>query len=190
MAKIKIGDWVTSYSAGIWQVYRIIDDFYELRWDLKDKKEKSSRILVFSKRLFNSKFKRSFSTESCEITFIDPLEKSDKEKVLNLLQSDEKLDKAFKEYKPKSANLISGYSFSLPKSYTYNKFKNRVKELFAETIDSGLTIDDVNKIIYESELEQYKEKTPHKNKRKNKRGQVSHCNTPPTEVSYRAWPDR
>lgn len=161
MTKIKIGDWVTSYTAGIWQVYRIIEDFYELRWNPETPKEKSNRVLVFSKRLCNSKFKRSFGTESCEITFIDPLDKKDKDKVIKLLKGDEKLDKAFQEYQPKSANLISGYSFSLPETYVYTKFESRIKELFDKKINSGLTIDDVNKTIFESELEEYKEKTPH-----------------------------
>ena len=63
MAKVKVGDWVTSYTAGIWQVYKIIDDFYELKWNLKEKKEKSKRVMVFSKRLCHNNGKRSFSTE-------------------------------------------------------------------------------------------------------------------------------
>jgi hypothetical protein len=48
---LKIGDWVYSFRQGIWQVYRILANFYELRYSLTEPKKMSNRILVFSKRL-------------------------------------------------------------------------------------------------------------------------------------------
>src|SRR5436189_4100911 len=70
----RVGDWVRSYSQGIWQVNRVLQDFYEISDRRTTKREKSGRTLVFSKRLLNKSWKRSFSVEVCDITLTRPLE--------------------------------------------------------------------------------------------------------------------
>ena len=160
MAKVKVGDWVTSYTAGIWQVYKIIDDFYELKWNLKEEKEKSKRVMVFSKRLCHNNGKRSFSTEGCELTYIDLLDKEEINNVNTLFKETKKLEKDFNNYVPKLVNLVSGVEFSLPDNYSFDKFNSRINDLFDGKIDSGLTIDEINTIISKTELEEFKGKYP------------------------------
>ena len=160
MAKVKVGDWVTSYTAGIWKVYKILDDFYELKWNLDEKKEKSKRVMVFSKRLCHNSGKRSFSTEGCELTYIDLLDKDEINNVNELLKENEKLEKAFNNYIPKPVDLVSGLEFSLSKDYSFEKFTALINELFEGKIELGLTIDEINTIISKTKLEEFKGKYP------------------------------
>ncbi|QSP94017.1 hypothetical protein LPB19_12545 [Marinobacter salinisoli] len=160
MKDIKIGDWVTSYTAGIWQVYRVIDDFYELRWSLQEEKKKSDRTLICSKRLFNSKWKRSFSSESCHHVFVDLLSSDDVRRISVEFNKNPKLQEAFEKYEPKDSNLLSDIGFSLPESYDYDDFAKEVESLLAGRIAHGLIMDEILEILEGSDVFQYKGKYP------------------------------
>jgi hypothetical protein len=86
---LKIGQWVNSYSKGIYRVERIIDRYYDEseRSILGDNKigDKYKDPIIVSKRLFNAKFKKSIGYESCSAYFIssiDTAQKNELEKVL------------------------------------------------------------------------------------------------------------
>jgi hypothetical protein len=75
--EIKIGDWVNSYSKGIYRVEKIIEQFYdESSPDLDGNKigDKMKDRTIVSKRLLNSKFKKSINYESCSEYFISHLD--------------------------------------------------------------------------------------------------------------------
>jgi AraC-like DNA-binding protein len=86
MKKIKIGDWVTSYSKGLYRVEKIITRYYD-ELDIDDEEDKKvgeeyADKLVISKRLLSSNFKKSTGYDSCSDFFVRPLDK-EKLKILN-----------------------------------------------------------------------------------------------------------
>src|SRR6478735_2036146 len=87
---IKVGQWVNSYSKGIFRIERILDRYYDEFDPLTDPKKKvgdkyDDRIVV-TKRLLNSKFKKSISYDSCSEFFIVPLDKEQKERLQEILK--------------------------------------------------------------------------------------------------------
>ena len=74
--EIQIGDWVNSYSKGIYRVEKIFDRYYDesspFITDNAKIGDKQNRIIL-SKRFINSKFKKSFSYESCDESFVSKL---------------------------------------------------------------------------------------------------------------------
>lgn len=98
---LKIGDWVNSYSKGIYRIDRIIEEYYDESEpefsETKLGKKKEFRTII-SKRFLNSKFKKSISYESCSEFYI---------KVLDDFQNRE-LEKFIKE-NPKSIEELNNY---------------------------------------------------------------------------------
>jgi hypothetical protein len=71
--EIKIGDWVKSYSKGIYRIERIFDRFYDESSPCipeHDNIGNQLNSIVLLKRLLNSKFEKSIGYESCNETFI------------------------------------------------------------------------------------------------------------------------
>lgn len=73
---IKVGQWVNSYSKGIFRIEKILDRYYD---DFDPITDLSKRVgdkyddrIVILKRLLNSKFKKSIGYESCSELFITP----------------------------------------------------------------------------------------------------------------------
>ncbi|AYB30320.1 hypothetical protein [Chryseolinea soli] len=86
MKRIKIGDWVTSYSKGIHRVEKIITRYYD-ELDIVDEEDRKigdewPDKFVVSKRLLNSNFKKALGHDSCSDFFVKPLGK-EKLKILN-----------------------------------------------------------------------------------------------------------
>ncbi len=86
---LTIGQWVNSYSKGIYRVEKIIDRYYDEseRSILGDNKigDKYKDPIIVSKRLLNAKFKKSIGYESCSSYFISPIDaaqQNELEKVL------------------------------------------------------------------------------------------------------------
>ncbi len=77
--RFKVGDWVNSYSKGVYRIECIIDEYYDesspILGDNKIGDKKEHRTIV-SKRLLNSKFKKSISYESCSEYYISHLDNS------------------------------------------------------------------------------------------------------------------
>ncbi len=100
---LKPGDWVNSYSKGIYRVERIIEEYFEESdpiilpgYSIGDKKPKRT---VVSKRLLNSKFKKSISYESCNEVFITPISPSKKENLDAVLKENPSYIDALDNYK-------------------------------------------------------------------------------------------
>lgn len=99
---IKIGDWVNSYSKGIYRVEKIVDQYYdESDTDLDGNKtgDKNKDRIIVSKRLLNSKFKKSISYESCSEYFIIHLDGSQLSELNKILTDNPKLLQELDEYK-------------------------------------------------------------------------------------------
>ena len=65
--EIKTRDWVNSYSKGIYRVEKIIDKFYDESSPILDGNnigDKMKDRTIISKRLLNSKFKKSINYDT------------------------------------------------------------------------------------------------------------------------------
>lgn len=105
-----MGDWVRSYESGIWQIYRILD---YVGWDPVSKSEER-RTTVFSKRFLTDSFKRSFKSESCDVSFIERLDDTKSRKLSEFIARNEALYKAFCEYAPEPINVIYNARIKIP----------------------------------------------------------------------------
>src|SRR5436190_2564910 len=94
----RVGEWVRCYSQGIWRVNRVLQDFYEISDRRTTKREKSGRTLVFSKRLLNKSWKRSFSVEVCDITLTRPLEPEEKNDLNHFIAANPDVISDFTKY--------------------------------------------------------------------------------------------
>ncbi|WP_054702497.1 hypothetical protein [Desulfosarcina cetonica] len=112
--ELKVGDWVTSYHQGIWQIYRI------LQYTEKDPLSglPSPHTTIFSKRFVSSKFKRSFSQECCHPTFVEKLNPEILAKLETFIEQNAKLHRLFTEYKPKTIDSIYNARIGIPKGKT------------------------------------------------------------------------
>jgi len=156
---MKVGDWVRSYSKGVWQIYRILGGFYEPRFSLNEKRARSKRTLVFSKRLVNEKWKKSLSAECCEAAFIAPISKDKRSQVEQYLKDNTSAAKAFEAFR-KPIDLILNIGFSLPDRLTTESFGAEMSSLIASSMVRGLTLDEVLRVMEKSELNQFKGKLP------------------------------
>ncbi len=94
---IEVGDWVRSYSSGIYRVLRIIN-FKE--YD-PAKKIFKSKSLIHSARFVNNSFRRSFSSEVCSEICVYKLNKEDTSKLDQFISSNPDVLVKFENYKPK-----------------------------------------------------------------------------------------
>ncbi|WP_316807394.1 hypothetical protein [Pedobacter agri] len=95
--QIQIGDWVHSYSKGIYRVEKIFETYYDelhsyngtlYKHNIGDRQEHST---IVSKRLFNSSLKKSLGYETCSEDFVKPLNKKELAQVEKALAQNPKL---------------------------------------------------------------------------------------------------
>jgi hypothetical protein len=153
---MQTGDWVRSYYRGIWQIYRIVHGFYEFRFSLQEEKVLSNRTLVFSKRIVNDRWKRSFSAASCEASLVEPL--SDKERAgLDMFIGDNpKVIKAFEKYKPKSVDFLMNLSFGCPRGLSAPDVRQQLAQLLTPLLTKGANLDELLVALEESGLNRYR----------------------------------
>lgn len=142
--KLKVGDWVNSYSKGIFRVEKIIDRYYDeshlsILGENKIGDKFKDRIIV-TKRFLNSKMKKSISYDSCSEFFITFLSKEKQMELNQLIEENPKLLTELNEYKiPK---IIGAHNSEL-QIETAEELK-KVKELvnFIENGKSFLEIEN------------------------------------------------
>ena len=99
--EIKIGDWVNSYSKGIYRVEKIIDQFYDESSPILDGNnigDKKKDRTIISKRLLNSKFKKSISYENCSEQWVSHLDNKQMKELQKTLTDNNKLLKELDDY--------------------------------------------------------------------------------------------
>ena len=160
--EIVSGDWVRQISSGIWRVSRILSGFDEFRYSLNKPKMKSKRSLVFANRLVNDSWKRSFTTECFEMSWVNRVEDEEQQRVGHLLRDNAALRKAFEAYEadPKPVDLIVNLGFGLPATSDQEQFKAVCAEALADPIQRGLTLDDVLELIRAAGYDEFMRKYP------------------------------
>lgn len=146
---MKVGDWVNSYSKGIWQIVRI--DEVENEFD-----EHTTQTIVHCKRFLNSSYKKSFSAESCSEYFITKLSEFDVEKVNEIIKLNNKWYDEFLKYQ-KFVDSIYNLSLYVSNSSERNIFKKTIEEKF-KSVNGGLSKKQINQLLL-SELENNKKST-------------------------------
>jgi len=142
---VRVDDWVHSYSMGIWRVWRLLSGFNELRFSLDTPKSVSPRTLVFSNRLVNTSWKRSFSTECAELSLVRRILRDDESRIKELLQSNPSLKMAFEKYQAKnnSLDLIVNVSLGQIPGSDQERLKAACRSLLGHSIQNGMNMDEV-----------------------------------------------
>ncbi|MBG6186709.1 hypothetical protein [Flavobacterium sp. CAN_S2] len=100
--EIKIGDWVNSYSKGIFRVERIVQEYYDEsnRTILGENKigDKFKNRTIISKKFLNSKMKKSISYENCSESCITFLSKEIEIELNQIIEQNPKLLIEFNQY--------------------------------------------------------------------------------------------
>jgi hypothetical protein len=146
---IQVGDWVRSYSKGIWQVTRVVPEHYEMRYSLSEPLQLDDRPQYLLKRLVNEKWKLAFAVEGAAASFVKPLNKADASKLTKFLKDNPGLVTQFNSFK-RPLDLILNLRFSLAKRSDFRRFKVEFEEAFTEPLRGGMTSDDVLKVIAQS----------------------------------------
>ena len=154
---MKIGDWVTSYTPGIWRVYRVLSIDREMRFSLSERRMKSRRVVVFSTRLVDAKWRRAFKTESCEQTLIHSLSGDDEKQLMQMLKEEPQLLKEFERYAPEPIDLIVNLSMRVPEFVTLEDFCRRA---LTPAMTSGMSMEDVLQLLQKANLDRCVGKFP------------------------------
>ncbi|WP_016957993.1 hypothetical protein [Catenovulum agarivorans] len=139
---VKVGDWVRSYGSGIWRVYRILElnDF-----DIPSQSYKPKTI-VFSSRFVNDSYKRSFSTESCDSSFVYRLEPNEQNNLNSFIVNNSELVAKFDAYKPKSVDSIYNANVNIPAS----KSQAELEEILSTF--QKLNLEELYRLLLESKI--------------------------------------
>ena len=142
---VKAGDWVRSYSMGIWRVWRVLSGFNELRFSLDAPKSQSSRTLVFSHRLVNTSWKKSFSRECAEASLVRRISPEEESRIQELLESHTPLKKAFDKYRAENTTLDLVVNLSLGQIPGSDRERLRAAcDLhLGASVENGLPMDEV-----------------------------------------------
>lgn len=142
---VKVGDWVRSYSMGIWKVRRVLSGFNELRFSLDAPKSPSLRTLVFSHRLVNTSWKRSFSLECAEASFVRRISPDEESKIQEVLESNAPLKKAFEKYRAEhcTLDLIVNVSLGQIPGSDRGRLRSACDLHLGASVENGLTMDEV-----------------------------------------------
>ncbi|WP_350287217.1 hypothetical protein [uncultured Croceitalea sp.] len=96
-----MGNWVNSYSKGIYRIETIVDQFYDESYPALGENKIGDRIkdrIIVTKRFLNSKFKKSFSYESCSEAFVSKLNNNHYSELQKVIEQYPKLLEEFNEY--------------------------------------------------------------------------------------------
>jgi len=137
---VKVGDWVRSYGTGIWQVYRVLDNFYDL--DPVNGAIKQ-RTLIFSKRFISDSFKRSFKSECCHPSYVYHLEETDKTKLDEFIENNPETFKKFVNYLTKPIDSIYSARIGVPDQGTLEEVESKFNK------KTELSVLEINKTLEE-----------------------------------------
>lgn len=146
---MKVGDWVNSYSKGIWQILRIDEVENELE-------QHATQTIVHCKRFLNSSYKKSFSAESCSNYFITKISESELERVNEIIELNNKWYEEFLNYH-KFVDSIYNLSLHVSNSTEREIFKKSIVEK-CKSVNSGFSKNIINQLL-SSELENNKKST-------------------------------
>jgi hypothetical protein len=112
---LKPGDWVNSYSKGIYRIERFVDEYFDESDSGIPKENKIGdsypQRTVVLKRFLNSKFQKSISYESCSEYFISPLTAAQNETLTAVIKENPSYIETLDNYK--IPQIVSIYNMPL-----------------------------------------------------------------------------
>ena len=119
-------DWVTSYTAGLWQIYRVLH--YKSIDPQNGKIE--TRSMICSKRFVNRSMKKAFAEESCAPEFVSKLDPTSLREVDRFAKKEPALFEQFKNYCPKPIDCIGNLRISVPDGRSINEIAQQIRDEF------------------------------------------------------------
>lgn len=139
---VRVGDWVESYSPGVWQVVCILDDFIELRFRPEAPNRRSRRRLVFCKRFVDERWKKAFKAEVAEAALVHPLSEDQRTQLDNYIAEYPRTLGEFEGFCPEMPDHIFSLRLNLPQPVDVEKINQSVMNTFTG-IESGFTNEEV-----------------------------------------------
>ena len=139
--KLKVGDWVNSYSKGIYRIENIIEQFYDESYPAIGENKIGNRIkdrIILSKRFLNSKFKKSISYESCSEFYISKLNENQQLELQKVIEKNPNLIMKLEEYEIPTRKTIYNMDLKIEKETDLSK----VNELI-EFVKTGKTFLEI-----------------------------------------------
>lgn len=118
--EIKVGDWITSNSSGIWMVYRVLDNVLVAN----SSGSPEAQSVIFSSRFLNAKYKPSFKSEGCSPSLVSLLNDEASEKLHDFILSNPVSYDKFKSREPKSTDRFHDAFISKPEELTASEVAN------------------------------------------------------------------
>jgi hypothetical protein len=150
MEAIKIGDWVSSYSRGVWRVMRIIQD-YRPPVDLPA----PAQPLIGSARFLTASFKPRYGTEICAESFVKPLAADLKRDLDAFIATHPGALVAFEAQTPRLPDLVWNVRLGMPEG-TPPLLSSR----FFTALETGLTPTEVRAALHYETLHKYVDGLP------------------------------
>lgn len=152
--QLSAGDWVESYSPGVWQVIHVLEGFLELRFHPDEPKRVSRRRLVFSKRLVDDKWRKAFTAEMAEAAVVHPLGDGERSRLAEYANANLETLAAFEALQPEMPDHITSLRLNVPQPVEVEGFRRAVTQAFTG-IEQGLTNDEVLDRLARSPLVAY-----------------------------------
>jgi hypothetical protein len=152
--EIKVGDWVKSFSKGIWQIYRIDSGIYDAIFSSKSIPKKRNDKSVYIKRLVNEKWKRSLATESCSDFYVSKISQPELSEVKKFIAENPKTFIDFEKYTSPIDSCLN-ITFYVSNFEQRTEFNDKVNNIFEQIISSGLTNPEIISLMEKNGLDKY-----------------------------------
>jgi hypothetical protein len=119
---LTIGDWVRSYSAGIWRIYDILT--YKCLNPVTNREQ--SKTTVFLKRFVGNNFKKAFTEECCDPSFVKPLSVKDSKSLTGFIEKNSALFEEFSDYNPQRLDCIYNAGIMVPRGLSAKEIELKI----------------------------------------------------------------
>ena len=139
---LKVGDWITTYSAGIFRVEHIITEYYDESYPMIPPDKKIGDVIehrtIVSKKLFNSKFKKTLGYDSCSELLAKKVTPEQEDHIKTILAQNPQFQQQLDEYTIPPQLTI----FNMPLQIDSEQDMENVKRLMS-FIDTGKSFFEI-----------------------------------------------
>ena len=139
--KLKVGDWVNSYSKGFYRIENIIEQFYDESYPEIGENKIGDIIkdrIIVSKRFLNTKFKKSISYEDCSEFHISKLNKNQQLELEKVIEKNPNLLIELDEYIIPIRQTIYNMDLQIEKETDLSKVNKLI-----EFVKTGKTFSEI-----------------------------------------------
>ncbi len=122
--ELNIGDWVESYSPGIWQIYKNIKH----KSNIMPSRRPKEMVIVFSKRFLTESFQYSVTEESCNSDLIVKLDNEKISKLNKFISENKALYDEFQQYQPRPIGVVYNARIAIPDNMSTTEVENMISK--------------------------------------------------------------